>query len=79
MMTRVDTSAASAAVACTAQAGGGTTAAIARAVVIVAQIGLRVTFIDHQIDGHLAFQTTYVTLAKVVAQFVYLRERGRNR
>lgn len=67
MMAGVDAAAAAAAVAGAAEARGGAAAAVARAVVVVAQVGLRVALVDHQIDGHLALQTADVTLAKVIA------------
>ena len=45
-------------------------------VVGVTQVGFgAVSFIDHQIDGHFAFQTADVTVAKVVAQFVHLSNK----
>ena len=49
----------------------------ARVVVGVAQVGFAgsVPLVDPQIDGHLALQTADVTVAKVVAQLVNLKEK----
>ena len=49
-------------------------------VVGVTQVGFgAVSFIDHQIDGHFAFQTADVTVAKVVAQFVHLSNKRKRK
>lgn len=74
MVSGVGTSA-TAAITGASHAGAGATAAVAGAVVVVADVGLRVALIDHEVDGHLALQTADVTLAKVVAQFVNLRRK----
>lgn len=61
-----------AAVAGTTHAGARTAASVARAVVVVAQVGLGVALVDHQVDGHLSLQAADVALTEVVAQFVNL-------
>lgn len=71
VVTRIGTSAASS-IACTAHTGTRTTAAVAGAIVIVAEVWLGVPLVDDKVDWHLALQTTDVTLTKVVAQFVNL-------
>lgn len=55
--------------------GGGSASVMrSRIVVGVAEIGFGATvpLVDHQVDGHLAFETADVTMAKVVAQLVNL-------
>lgn len=48
------------------------TAPIARAVVVVTEVGLGIALVYHQVNRHLALQTTDVTLTEVVAEFMYL-------
>lgn len=76
VVARVGTSAAPA-IAGAAHAGAGTTTSVAGAVVVVAEVGFRVAFVDHEVDGHFALQTADVTLTKVVAQFVNLFMKGK--
>lgn len=78
MMSRVGTAATPAIAIAVARAAADALAraatAIARAVVVVAQIGLAVSLVDDQVDGHLALQATDVPLTEVVAQFVNLHK-----
>lgn len=54
-------------------AGRTSTEAAAVAVVVgVAQLGLGVPLVYHEVDGHLSLQAADVTLAEVVAQFMHL-------
>lgn len=78
VVARVGTSA-STPIAGTSHACPGTTTPVAGAVVVVAEVGFRVPFVDHEVDGHFALQTADVTLTKVVAQFVNLWKKRKRK
>jgi len=72
VVARVGTSAASS-IARATHTGAGTTTTIAGTVVVVAEVGFGVALVNDKVDWHFAFQTTDVTLTKIVAQFVNLQ------
>jgi len=41
-------------------------------VVVVSEVSFGIPLVDHQVNGHLAFQTRDVSLTEVVAQFMDL-------
>lgn len=61
--------------------GGSIVAAVgggARLAVRVRRPGGLLPLVDHEVDRHLAFQATYVTVTEVVAQLVHLPTKQTN-